>query len=782
MPSFFVEGYNPLVMQNAFDVLEFDRIREKVRLLCKSEQGKKKASSLSFLPLEELEIEKKNLAEAFFCLARYGNFPLDVSSDLQKEVELAEKGYVLSIETLERIAHDILTCEDVRRYFLAAESCPLLKLKAENLPSLLSLEKQIHRVIAPDLSIYDNASPALKRLRIAIARLEKDMVAKLGFVLEQNKVYLSDATLTIKNGHYVLPVNNSYKSKVKGIVQDVSSSGNTTFIEPELLVSMNNKMVELQGEEKEEIHRLLGELSSMVGGSGESFLALNEALGYFDLLQAKVLYGNAIKGHIPSLSKEGEIELLGLRHPLLDPSKVVPNDFVLKQSKKLIVISGPNAGGKTVALKTLGIAALMHQCALPVPAEQGASLPYFKNVFVDIGDSQSLSDNLSTFSAHMSNLASICSRVGGKDLVLLDEVGTGTSPKEGEAIAYGVARFLLSKHCYALLSSHFEGLKAYAMGESRVENASMLFDKASLSPTYVLQMGLPGESYGLSVASRYGVSEEIILYAKEYNEGKGDFSLEEAIAKLSALAKENGDLKEKNRKQSEALSLKEKELQAKEKSLSQREEKLLSSVELEKEKILKEAKDEVNRLIASLQSPEVKLHQAIEAKRKLAELEEKRIKEESFSGKVALGDYVSYPSLGIMGRISREEGKKITIISQEGMSFQTTKDRVVKTTPPVEKKVAMKGNVLDKVGDSSLSLQLNLIGMHVDEALIALDHYLDKCRLKGFKRVKIVHGFGSGALRNAVHSYLREHSDFVASFELGGEYEGGGGATVVHLK
>ena len=769
-------------MQNAFDVLEFDRIREKVSSFAKTGQGKAKARSLNILPLEELEKEKKNLAEALLCLARYGSFPLDVSSDLEKEVELAEKGYVLSVETLERVAHDILTSEDMRKYFLSGEDCPLLRQKAENLPQLLTIEKEIHRVIAPDLSIYDNASPALKRIRIAIARLEKDMVAKLGFVLEQNKVYLSDATLTIKNGHYVLPVNNSYKSKVKGIVQDVSSSGNTTFIEPELLVSMNNKMVELQGEEKEEIHRLLGELSAMVGGAGESFLVLNEALGYFDLLQAKCLYGNSIKGHIPSLSKEGEIELLRLRHPLLDPSKVVPNDFVLRQDKKLIVISGPNAGGKTVALKTLGIASLMHQCGLLVAASQGCVLPYFKNVFVDIGDSQSLSDNLSTFSAHMSNLSDIASRVGGKDLVLLDEVGTGTSPKEGEAIAYGVVRFLLSKHCYALLSSHFEGLKAYAMGESRVENASMLFDKANLSPTYVLQMGLPGESYGLTVASRYGVSEEILGYAREYNAGKGDFSLEEAISKLSLLAKENGDLKERNLKQEAALQLKEKELQAKEKNLSQREEKLLSTVEAEKEKILKEAKEEVNEVIASLQSPEVKLHQAIEAKRKLAELEEKRIKEESFSGKVELGDYVSLPSLGIVGKIIREDGKKITIMSQEGMNFQTNKDRIIKTTPPVAKKVAMKGNVLDKVGDSSLSLQLNLIGMRVDEALSSLDHYLDKCRLKGFKRVKIVHGFGSGALRNAVHNYLREHPNFVESFELGGEYEGGGGATVVHLK
>jgi DNA mismatch repair protein MutS2 len=769
-------------MQSPFVVLEFAKIREKLASFCKSEQGKDKANGLLILPLQELEGEKKNLGEALLAIARYGCFPLDVSSDLSKDIALAEKGYVLSVETLERVAHDILTSLEVKKYFASAPDCPLLQEKAGLIPSLSSIEKDIHKVIAPDLSIYDNASPTLRHIRIAKTRLEKEMVSKLGFVLEQNKVYLSDATLTIKNGHYVLPVANSYKSKVKGIVQEVSSSGNTTFIEPELLLAMNNKMTELEGQEKEEIHRLLGLLSSEVAGSGDSFILLNSLLGYFDFLQAKALYCSFINGHIPSLAEGGEISLIGLRHPLLDQSKVVSNDFVLSPERKVIIISGPNAGGKTVALKTLGLAALMHECGLPVACSSEAILPYFKNIFLDIGDSQSLSDNLSTFSAHMRHLSEIASSVGGKDLVLLDEVGTGTSPKEGEAIAYGVVRFLLCKHCYALISSHFEGLKAYAMGEKRVGNACMLFDKAALTPTYVLQMGLPGESYGLSVARRYGVNDEILGYAKEYNDGKGDYSLEEAIAKLSALAKENADLKERNLKKEEALKLKEREIESKEKALSLREEKLLSSVETEKREILRKAREEVDGVIASLQSPEVKLHQAIEAKRKLDQLEERKEREESFSGKVSLGDYVSLPSLSLIGKISREDGNRITIITPEGMSFQTTKDRVVKTVKPIDKKVAMKGNVLDKVGSSSLSLQLNLIGMHVDEALSALDSYLDKCRVKGFKRVKIVHGFGSGALRNAVHSYLRAHPSFVASFELGGEYEGGGGATVVHLK
>ena len=769
-------------MQNVYEVLEWDKVKSRLEALCKTEIGKKRASNLTMLKEEELKKEQSFLSEASYCLSLYGNLPLDVSSDLSQEVRMASKGYTLSIVTLERVASDVTTANEVKSFLAKGEDIPLLKEYASKIPDLLFLEKDIHKVIAPDLSIYDNASPTLKHIRIAIARLEKDMVSKLGYVLEQNKVYLSDTTLTMKNGHYVLPVSNSYKSKVKGIVQDVSSSGNTTFIEPELLVSMNNKMVELQNNEKEEIARLLGELSKEVGGAGESLIQSNAALGYLDFLQAKATLGAKMKGHIASFSDDGSIDLRAFRHPLLDPEKVVPNDFSISPKRRVIIISGPNAGGKTVALKSLGMAALMNQCGLFVPAEQGAMLPYFKNIFLDIGDSQSLSDNLSTFSAHMSNLGQIASRVGGRDLVLLDEVGTGTSPKEGEAIAYGVVRFLLSKHCCALISSHFEGLKAYAMSEERVENACMLFDKATLSPTYILNMGLPGESYGITVARRYGVEESILKEAEAYKNGEGDFSLEESIARLSVLAKENESLKAANLKRQNALEVKEKEIASKEKAISMREEKLLSSVEWEKKRILDEAEERVNDIIAALQSPEVKLHQAIAAKKKLAELEENSLKEESFSGKVELYDYVSLPSLGIIGKITRMDGSKITITTPEGMDFKTSKDRVVKTSKPESKKVPMKGNVLDSVGSSSLSLQLNLIGMHVDEALDALDRYLDKCRLKGFKRVKIVHGFGSGALRNAVHDYLRKHSSFVASFELGGEYEGGGGATVVHLK
>ena len=347
-------------MQTSSQVLEFPKIAEAASLLARTERGKAACLHLAMLPKDALAKELSFLDETINLIPRYGRFPIDVSSDLEHIVALAAKGSVLSIEDLERVANDVLTANALHKYFAGIELSPLLVAYAQGLPTLSFLEKDIHKIIGPNLQVYDDASPELKHIRISMDRLEKEMVHKLGFVLEENKVYLSDTTLTIKNGHYVLPVANAYKNKVKGIVQDVSSSGATTFIEPELIVEMNNKMVELKNAEREEIHRLLGILSQEVGGSADAVTLLNRMIGYLDFLQAKALYADQLHAHIAHISETKELFIQGARHPLLDQNKVVPNDFRLSEDKRVIVISGPNAGGKTVALKTLGLLVLMH--------------------------------------------------------------------------------------------------------------------------------------------------------------------------------------------------------------------------------------------------------------------------------------------------------------------------------------------------------------------------------------------------------------------------------------
>ncbi len=768
-------------MQDAFEVLEFAKIQEAVASSCRTEIGKTIARSLSPLGEEKLRFEITCLKEACRCLDLHGRIPIDASLDLRHHIELAEKGATLLAEELDQVAHDIKTSQAIKRYFSSIPDAPSLKEKIQYWPDLSPLEEAIHKVIAPDLSIYDKASPELRRIRASINRLEKKMVSELGFILEENRLYLSDATLTLKNGHYVLPVANAHKNKVRGIVQDISNSGETTFIEPERLVQMNNQMVVLKNDEREEIRRLLTELSHQVGAKGEDCRGLNEGIGEMDFIQAKALYRDAIRGHLAELSEENRLYLPEARHPLIDPQKVVANDFQIENSRKVIIISGPNAGGKTVALKTIGLLVLMFECGLPLPTREGAELPYYKRILLDIGDSQSLSDNLSTFSGHIANIASICSLVGGKDLVLLDEVGTGTSPKEGEALAEAILVYLIKKHCTALISSHFEGLKAFAFEHEEVENASMLFDQEKLAPTYKLKIGLPGESYGLTVARRFGIDESIVSYAESSLEEGGSSSVKMAIERLSALAKENEDLKEALQKKQYQLDKKEKELTSKEAVLSTREEKLLEKAKEDKEKMLREAEEKIDELISSLNSPEVKLHQAIAAKKKLEELEEKQ-KIEEFDGEVAVGDYVKVPAFNIVGKVERIQGNKVYLSTRDGKSLQTSKQSVTKASAPQEERVAMKGAVADRLGFDGVGLELNIIGYHVDEALEAVASYLDKCRLRGLHRVRIIHGYGSGALRQAVHSYLKAHASFVKKYSLGGEYEGGSGATVVELK
>lgn len=774
--------YNPPV-QDIYEKLEFERVREEIASLCRTEEGKKKALSLAVLDEITLEGELARLREMDSLYVRYGRLPIDVSSSLGDVVSMAEKGGTLSIEDLERVAHDVKQGESLASFFKQVTDSPLLVEYSSNLPSLAFLEKDIHKIIAPDLSIYDGASPKLRGIRSGIRKLEDEMKRKLGYILDANKVYLSDTTLTIKNGHYVLPVANSYKNKVKGIVQDVSNTGETTFIEPEVLVELNNKMVELRNDEREEIRRLLHELSQEVAGSGDAVRQLNSMIGYLDFLLAKSLYEEKRHGHVARLVKEATVDLVNARHPLIDPAKVVPNDFVLSGKTRLVVISGPNAGGKTVALKTLGISILSSECGLPVLADEGATLSYFPHIYCDIGDSQSLSDNLSTFSGHMENIGAILRSAGGRDLVLLDEVGTGTSPKEGEAIAYAVIETLLKKHAITLVSSHFEGLKAYALANSEVTNASMMFDERALAPTYKLKMGLPGESYGLIVAERFGLPEDTLSFAKDYLSHHEEASVSEAIRKLSEVTRLTEIEKAKAESKEKELDQKSKKLDDKEASLAKREKNYLSDVEEKKDEILDDYERQMDEILHSVSGREVKLHEVISAKKRMDDLKE-TAREETFSGPVAVGDYVSIPSVYATGRVSSIQGEKVEVATREGMTFKTKLNKVVRTEePPKEEGPSITGVQLDDLAaQKSLSLECNLIGLHVDEAREALDRYLDRVRLKGFKRVRIIHGWGSGALRDLVRGYLDSHRDWVDHYESAGEYEGGGGATVVYLK
>lgn len=770
-------------MQDVYEKFEFIKIAEKLATFTKTQGGKNKALSLRMFDNSiALERELSFLSEMMSVLDRFGNLPIQVSSDLEYAITLAKKGGCLNPTDLERVASDIILQGSIKRFFNQVNESPLLLDYISHFPNISYIEQSIHRVIAPDLSIFDNASATLQTIRHAIRHLEAQMKKKLHSILESNKEYLSDVTLTLKNGHYVLPVANAHKSKVKGIVQDVSNSGGTTFIEPAVLVELNNKMVELQNDEREEIHRLLMSLTWEVLSHEAEVLESNRMIAYLDFLMAKANFAHETEAHVAILSKKPIVDIMNARHPLLDPAKVVANDFSLNEKTSLIVISGPNAGGKTVALKTLGLMVMMNQSGLAVPCDQGATLGFFKHIYVDIGDSQSLSDNLSTFSGHMRNVSQILNDVGGKDLVLLDELGTGTSPKEGEALAFAVISYLLEKHALTLVSSHFEGLKAYALSHKEVTNASMMFDEETLRPTYKLKMGIPGESFGLIVAKRFGIPEKVLDKANGYLGEHEDLSVSEAIKKLSEEARLAEEEKNKLAQERAKLERHEKELKSKEISLAKREENFLADVEKKKNDLLEGYEKQMNEILRSVQHPDAKPHEVIKAKKKLEDLQDE-VRTETFDGPLSVGDYVALPSLYCQGRLTAMDGNKITVVTKEGMTLHAKKNQAVRVEEPkVEKKEVKYIRIDDVTKRASIPLELNIIGQHIEEAKLSLSKYIDECLIRRYKRVRIIHGWGSGALRNLVRSYCDSHKDFIASYEGATGEEGGGGATIVHLK
>jgi len=772
-------------MQNTYEKLEFERILVTLASFAHTEQGKKAVlESKMFKDTKGLENELSFLREAILIYRSYEKFPIQTSSDLRIKIDLAIRGASLGEEDFAKIVNDIEISEQLSHYFISINIAPKIKEYFENNKGNLSfLKTNINRVISPDLSILDGASSELRRIRGAKKRLEESLRKKLSLILEQYKEYLSENTLTLRNGHYVLPVQNAYKRKVLGIIQDISGSGETTFIEPAILVEINNKMTELNIKEREEIRRILKALTGEVVKKKDEVLSLNSMIGRLDVLGAKAQYASSLKAVVADISSRPLLKLEKARHPLLKKETIVANDFYLDEKNRILIISGPNAGGKTVALKTLGIIVLMHQFGLAVPAEEGAKISFFKGIYVDIGDSQSISDNLSTFSGHMQNIGEILRQIGGSDLVLLDELGTGTSPKEGEAIAYATISALLKKHAFTLISSHYEGIKALALSKEGLINASMLFNEETLEPTYHLKSGLPGESYGLIAAKRFGLPAEVINDAKNYLTTRQDFSIGEAIKKLNEATRRNEEEVAKNVKEKFLLEKERKRLNSKEAVLQMKEETLNKELLTRQEMLLHKYQEKLDEIMESLKHDNLKFHEVIAARKKLEAFKGKE-EVERFSEELIEGDEVNVPSMSISGRIKKVQSNKIEIVTAKGMTFKVDISLAYKVHKSHAQKVELRPSLNPDAAayKKGVPLELNLIGEHLLEAKEDLEKYLDDCRILGYKRVRIIHGFGGGVLRKMVNDYVKAHPEFIDHSELAKEGEGSGGATIVYLK
>ena len=766
-------------MQNIYLTFEFDRIKESIDQYAKTELGREYIANLVMFDNPNAMSEALlDLSEMMSCIIRFGPFPILTSANALKLIELAKKTALLTPRDLELIAEDVLTSQQISKHLnKLSDDYSRIKLIGSTFKDLTNLEREIHRVITPSLTISDNATPELKEIRRKIKKEEMVLEQKVTSLSFTYSKYLNDDNATIRDGHFVLPVKTVEKSKVPGIIYDVSDSGATTFIEPMEIVQLNNNLTSLKVEENEEIRKILRQLTALVLLQEDEIIHNNKIIASFDFLQAKSNYAGEINGEIAMFSKEQVVDLLNARHPLINKEKVVANSYHLDNDKRILIISGPNAGGKTVSLKTVGLLVMMNQCGLAIPVNK-ATLGYFNNIYIDIGDNQSLSDNLSTFSAHMSHLAEIIDVVKEKDLVLLDELGTGTDPNEGEALAYSITRFLDSKKVLAMISSHFGALKELAFLSEHLENSSMIFDEEHLAPTYRFKMGAPGHSYAIDVASRYNISSKILDDAKEYLKTKDNSETNQLMEVLVKKVDEANKLQDELNRKEKQLEKQSRDLAAQELLLKQRREDLLKSVNIEKEQIIENAKKEINYIISQLSNTDLKLHEVIELKKQLDELHDK-VEEVEFNEEIEVDDYVQIPSLSIEGRVSRLKGNKAHIMADNGLSFDVEVNKLHKIPKPQIIKKARKTDY-DIALNTKVGIELNIIGLHVEEAMNKVIKYLDDVRLKHLSTVRIIHGFGSGALRKAVHTYLDKQKDL--TYRLGGENEGGGGATVITFK
>lgn len=769
-------------MKSFYESLEFQKVKDIIVTLAKTEVGKEKINNLEIiLEQNQLQNELDILKEMHSFLSRYNELPISNSSLLIDIIAHGEKTGILSVYDLEKVASDISTIKRVQTSF---EKCkdefPLLDKLISNFIDLSSLEDLIHSVISPSLTIYDDASVDLKRIRRNIASLESDLSAKIHNLAKSYSGYLTDNTVTLRNGHYVLPVKTMYKFKVEGIIHDTSDSGNTVFVEPANIVEINNKIASLRIEEQDEIARILRKLTVAILDKKLEVIKNNNTLGYLDFLNAKAKYALENDGVIGNISPDRTLKLVNARHPLISKDKIVANDFYLDTNKHLLIISGPNAGGKSVALKTVGLLVVMHQCALPVLANEGALIPLFKRIYVDIGDQQSLNDSLSTFSAHMENIIDMSKKLGAKDLVIIDELGTGTDPSEGEALAKAILDYLHFKHAFAFVSSHFMGVKTYALDKEYVMNASMIFDEVNFMPTYKMRIGIPGKSYGMEVALRLGLDQTIIDKAKKYLKEDNASEFSTSLTKLDALVHENEKINESIRKQKEQVEKRNAELEKQNAELMKRKANLLKEVEDEKEEMLEETQKQIDEIMHELNKKDLKMHEVISAKKHIDDLGEKEAKVKKNNETFFLNDYVTIDDMSLSGTVIRIVNDKYTIQTNLG-NIVVGKNDLSKSIRPTNKKVREVSNIDRNIISRTVPLELNLIGKHVDEAINDLERYLDDVVIKGYSEVRIIHGSGTGALRKAVHEYLSKQK-FIKSFRLGGMGEGGVGATVVTLK
>ena len=790
--------------QKALNALEYPKIIEKLTEKASSGMGKHLCRTLE--PSTDLEVIRTmqlQTRDALTRLFQKGSISFGNVKDIRGSLKRLEIGSSLGILEILSVCSLLENTSRVKAYSRRDRADipdDSLDNMFDGLSPLTPLSSEIRRCILSEDEISDDASPALRQIRRNMKVTNDRIHSQLsGLVNGGARSYLQDAVITMRNGRYCVPVKAEYKGQVPGMIHDQSSTGSTLFIEPMSVVKLNNDMRELELQEQKEIEVILADLSEQIAVEREAISLNLNIMVQLDFIFARAALAMEMNASEPIFNDEGRINLKKARHPLINKKKVVPIDIRLGDTFDLLVITGPNTGGKTVSLKTVGLLTLMGQSGLHIPTLDRSELALFHEVYADIGDEQSIEQSLSTFSSHMTNIVSFLEKADQHSLVLFDEFCSGTDPTEGAALAISILSYLHDRGIRTMATTHYSELKVFALSSSSIENASCEFDVETLSPTYRLLIGIPGKSNAFAISSKLGVPSSIIDKAREQI-NEQDESFEDVLTSLeeSRITIENERTEIAQYKQ-EIETLK-KQLETKQEKLDVQKDRIIRQANEEAHKVLQEAKDYADQTMklfhkfhneyvdtAAVERERQQLRQRLnKAEQKMTQPTVKKKPKKELSAKdVRPGDTVRVLSMNLKGTISTRPDSKGYLFVQMGIirskvhiSDLELIDEPVITTPSLSRTGAGK---IRMSKSTSISTEINLLGKTVDEAVAELDKYLDDAYLAHLKTVRIVHGKGTGALRKGVHNYLKRQKH-VASYRLGEFGEGDAGVTIVEFK
>ena len=793
-----------MINEKTLQKLQYYDILEAVSAHCISSLAQQKVRRLTPANSFDDAMQLLNETKQAYALFQFeSSFDLSVD-DVSEPCALARVGSCLSMGQLLQIMRVLRTARHLQASLFVeyGVDTSLLKAKAYTLYSDKQLEEDIDFAILSEEEMNDKASEELYAIRKRIKAINADIKQKLQSYTKNGELskYLQDAIVTLRGDRYVIPVKHEYKSYVSGIVHDQSSTGATLFIEPMAIVQLNNALREATLDEKAEIHRILQAFTDRISPFAQRIATTVDAISDIDVIFSKVKYALDNKCTFPILNNRGIVKLKKARHPLLDKRKVVPISVQLGEDYDIIVITGPNTGGKTVTLKTVGLMCAMAMSGMFVPCQEDSVVSYFEDVLCDIGDEQSIEQNLSTFSGHITNLRDILNVCSRGHLVLIDEVGAGTEPNEGAALALAITDFLRRSGAKGVITTHYGRLKEYSLTTPRVENASMEFDLQTLAPTYKLIMGVPGSSNAIAIASKLGLRADVIEFAKN-NVSDEKLAFEKVLQnadeirrdyeqRLEALAEEQRQLQEEKRR-AEKLNG----------SLQNERDKLLAGSREEAKRVVAKAKEEAAELIAEIKeilNKDVISDKDLFAARNLAKrISDIEVKQEDdgdeiiFTGdqvefaKLKVGDVVYSKRMGVQVKILEIKSRSRIKVKSGNLTTEVNVDDLYNSVSEVNKKAVRNYGGVHKtktqINTRSINNEVNVIGKTVDEAIVIVDEFIDSAVLTGLTQVWVIHGMGTGRLRAGLHEHFRHHRN-IAEFRLGVYGEGESGVTVLTLK